>query len=279
MMKRMLLSYIDFFANHPLIIILGAGLLDFVLELLGTRPFFRVIDSSPAYRFAKYLFFGAIILSLIGSWVFEKIVVEKARFQNAAETLGMECHIKNYLPAEALLRLPVLIRGERRDIVSPILSGRHQKANVILFNYRYSRTQSGGETLVVYFRTVLAFSSKRLQVPPFSLFPKKPGDRIMANFFNNGDIKFKEDSGFSGRYQLRSKAPDLLRQFFSPELRRVFTQSEVKWAAGGAGDTFIMFKDGLTDEQVKTTDFKSYLEEAYRIFKTALAQHSMPKKR
>jgi hypothetical protein len=56
------------------------------------------------YRFAKYLFFGAIILSLISSWAFEKIVVEKARFQNAAETLGMECHIKNYMPAEAILK-------------------------------------------------------------------------------------------------------------------------------------------------------------------------------
>ena len=86
-MKRMLLSYTHFFDSHPFIIILGTGLLDFVLELLGTRPFFRAIDSSPAYRFTKYLFFGAIILSLIGSWAFEKIVVEKARFQNAAETL------------------------------------------------------------------------------------------------------------------------------------------------------------------------------------------------
>lgn len=101
----------------------------------------------------------------------------------------------------------------------------------------------------------------------------------MGDFFKNGDINFKADSGFSRRYQLRGEASDLLRQFFSPELRRVFTQSEVKWAAGGAGDTFIMFKDGLTDEQVKTTDFKSYLEEAYSIFKTVLPQHSMPKKR
>jgi hypothetical protein len=127
-----------------------------------------------------------------------------------------------------------------------------------------------GKPLLSSFRTVLAFSSKRLQIPPFLLFPEKSGDRVMANFFNNGDINFKEDSGFSRQYLLRGKAPDLLRQFFSPELRRALTQSEIKWGAGVAGGTFIMFKDGLTDEQVKTTDFKSYLEEAYSIFKTVL---------
>ena len=271
-MKEMFLSYMDFFANHPFIIILGAGIIGFALELLETRPFFKTIDSSTIYHFVMNLFFWVIVLSLIGSYTFQKLVIEKARFQKAAETLGMECHIKHYRPAETLLNVPVLIRGERRDIVSPILSGSYQEANVILFHYRYSCTESAGESLEVYFRTVIAFSDNKLRVPPFSLFPKGLGDRIMAIIYSGGVINFNEDLGFSSRYCLRGEAEDPLRRFFSPELRNAFTQSEFDWAAGGAGDTFIIFKDGQTDEQVVATHFEPYLEEAYNIFKTVLSQ-------
>ena len=270
MIKKVLNDIINIFGNYPIYIIMGMGLIYSILELLESRSFMKVIYSNSLYQFTKNTFFTLIFLSVIGAFVYRSIFVEIDKFKRAAKTLNLSCHLKSHPKADELLYSPVLKRGERRNTVSPILSGRYNDAQVLLFNYRYGQTESAGESYSFYFRSVVAFSVKGHQVPDFSLHPAQFGDRLFEKIFGADYLKFEEDPEFSRRYKINGPDTKILKHFFGPNLRRAFIKSQTKWAAGVTGDYFIIFRDSKTDDRVDSEEFASYLNEVYMIYKAVL---------
>jgi len=270
MIKKVLNDIINIFGNYPIFIIMGMGLIYSILELLESRSFMKVIYSNSLYQFTKNIFFTLIFLSVIGAFVYRTIFVEIDKFKKAAKTLNLSCHIKNHPIADKLLYSPILKRGERRNTVSPILSGRYNDAQVLLFNYRYGQTESAGESYSFYFRSVVAFSIKGHQVPEFSLHPAQFGDRFFEKIFGADHLKFEEDPEFSRRYKVNGPDTKILKHLFSPNLRRAFIKSQTKWTAGVTGDYFIIFRDNKTDNRVDSEEFASYLNEVYMIYQAVL---------
>lgn len=270
MIKKVLNDIINILGNYPIYIIMGMGLIYSILELLESRSFMKVIYSNSLYQFTKNIFFTLIFLSVIGAFVYRAIFVEIDKFKRAAKTLNLSCHLKNHPRADKLLYSPVLKRGERRNTVSPILSGRYNNAQVLLFNYRYGQTESAGESYSFYFRTVVAFSVKGHQVPAFSLRPAQLGDRFFETIFGSDCLKFEEDPEFSRRYKVNGPDTKILKHLFGPNLRQAFIKSQTKWTAGVTGDYFIIFRDSKTDDRVDSEEFASYLNEAYMIYQAVL---------
>ena len=270
MIKKVLNDIINIFGNYPIYIIMGMGLIYSILELLESRSFMKVIYSNSLYQFTKNTFFTLIFLSVIGAFVYRSIFVEIDKFKKAAKTLNLSCHLKNHPKSDELLYSSILKRGERRNTVSPILSGRYNDAQVLLFNYRYGQTESAGESYSFYFRTVVTFSVKGHQVPAFSLRPAQSGDRFFETIFGSNCLKFEEDPEFSRRYKVNGPDTKILKHLFGPNLRRAFIKSETKWAAGVTGDYFIIFRDDKTDDRVDSEEFAGYLNETYQIYKAVL---------
>ena len=270
MIKKVLNDIINIFGNYPIYIIMGMGLIYSILELLESRSFMKVIYSNSLYQFTKNIFFTLIFLSVIGAFVYRAIFVEIDKFKRAAKTLNLSYHLKSHPKTDELLYSPILKRGERRNTVSPILSGRYNNAQVLLFNYRYGRTEAAGESYSFYFRTVVAFSVKGHQVPEFSLHPARSGGRLFEKIFGVDYLRFEEDHEFSGRYKVNGPDIEILKHFFGPNLRRAFIKSQTKWAAGVTGDYFIIFRDSKTDDRVDSEEFASYLNETYMIYQAVL---------
>ncbi|MDY6790197.1 MAG: hypothetical protein SWH54_02905 [Thermodesulfobacteriota bacterium] len=270
MIKKIFNDLIYIFGEYPIYILMGMGLIYSIIELVETRSFMKVFSANSLYQSTKSIFFTLIFLSVIGAFVYRSIFVEINKFKRTARTLNLNYRLKNHPTADKLLYAPVLKRGERRSIVSPILSGRYKDAQVIVFNYRYGRTESAGESYGFYFRSVVAFSVKGHQVPTFSLHPVQLGDRLFEKIFGGDDVKFEEDAEFSRRYKVSGPDSIVLRTFFGPNLRRAFIQSPTKWAAGVTGDHFIIFRDSKADDRVDSEGFAPYLNEVYMIYQTVL---------
>jgi len=270
MIKKVLNDIITIFGNYPIFIIMGIGLIYSILELLESRSFMKVIYSNSLYQFTKNTFFTLIFLSVIGAFVYRAIFVEIDKFKRAAKTLNLSYHLKDHPKADELLFSPILKRGERRYIVSPILSGRYKEAQILLFNYRYGQTESAGESYSFFFRSVVAFSVKGHQVPDFSLHQAQFGDRFFETIFGSNYLKFEEDPEFSRRYKVNGPDTKILKLLFGPNLRQAFIKSQTKWTAGVTGDYFILFRDSKTDDRVDSEEFAGYLNETYQIYQAVL---------
>lgn len=270
MIKKVLNDIINVFGNYPIFIIMGMGLIYSILELLESRSFMKVIYSNSSYQFTKNTFFTLIFLFVIGSFVYQAIFVEIAKFKRAAKTLNLSYHLKNHPIADKLLYSSILKRGERRYIVSPILSGHFKDAQVLLFNYRYGQTESAGESYSFFFRSVVAFSVKGHQVPEFSLHPAQFGDRFFEKIFGGNSLQFEEDPEFSSRYKVNGPDNKILKHFFGPNLRLAFIKSQTKWTAGVTCEYFIIFRDSKTDDRVDSEKFAGYLNETYQIYQEVL---------
>ena len=270
MIKKIFNDVILIFGDYPVYSLMGIGLIYSILELLESRSFMKDFFSNSFYQFTKDIFFTLLFLSIIGAFVYRSIFVEINNFKRAARTLNLSYHLKSHPKAEKLLYSPILKRGERRNIVSPILSGRYNDVQVILFNYRYGRTESAGESYSFYFRSVVVFSVKGHQIPEFSLHPAQLGDRLFGTIFGSNYLKFEEDLEFSDRYKVNGPDTETLKHFFGPNLRQVFNKSQTKWAAGVTGDNFIILRDSRTDDRVNSEKFAGYLNEAYLIYQAVL---------
>ena len=270
MIKKVFNDLIYIFGEYPVYTLMGMGLIYSIIELIETRSFMKVFSSNSLYQSTKSVFFTLIFLSVIGAFVYRAIFVEIDKFKKAAKTLNLNCHIKKHTIADKLLYSPILKRGERRNTVSPILSGRYNDAQVLLFNYRYGQTESAGESYSFYFRSVVAFFVKGHQVPDFIIRPAQFGDRFFEKIFGDNSLKFEEDPEFSRRYKVNGPDIGILKHFFGPNLRRAFIKSQTEWTAGVTGDYFIIFRDSKTDDRVDLKEFASYLNETYQIYQAVL---------
>jgi hypothetical protein len=265
MSKKIIDALVNLFGNHPVYIIIGMGCLYTILELLEGRSFMKGIVSNSFYSFTKNTFFTAMILSLIGAFAYQAIVVKSNIYKNVAKSLNLTCHQKNHPTADAILHSPLLRRGERRDIVSPILSGQYRDVLMLLFDIRYGRTESAGESYNFYFRTVVAFSVQDLEIPVFTLLPVRAANMFSEMIPGEKVIAFKEDLEFSSRYIVKGLENEVLKQVFSPELRRALVQSEDPWAVGVTNDHLVIFRDKQTD-LTGEDEYASYLMDAYKFF-------------
>lgn len=266
MSKKIFDVLINLFGNHPVYIFIGMGILYTVLELLEGRSFMKGVVSTSFYSFTKNTFFTVMLLSLIGAFAYQAIFVKIDTFKKAAKALDLTYHLKNHPTADALLYSPLLRRGERRYIVSPILSGQYRDVPVLLFDIRYGQTESAGESYNFYFRTVVAFSVQGRGIPAFSLLPTRLGNTFSEMIPGEKVIAFEEDPEFSSRYIVKGSETEVLKQVFGPELRRAFVQSKDKWAAGVTDDHFVIFKDRQTDDLIGEDEFSSYLMNAYTFY-------------
>ena len=271
MSRKIFDALVNLFGNHPVIIFLGMGALYFILELIEGRPFMKKVVLSSFYSFTKNTFFTVMLLSLIGAYVYQAIFVEIDKFKKAAKALDLTYHLKNHPTADSLLYSPILKKGERRYIVSPILSGRYKDVPVLLFNIRYGRTESAGESYSFYFRSVIAFSVQGLGIPAFSLLPARSRDAFSEMIFGEKAIAFEEDPEFSDRYLVKGPEKEALKQLFGPELRRAFVQSRDQWSAGVTDDHFVIFRDMKTDDRIGEDEFESYLMDAYSFYQILIS--------
>jgi len=266
MAKRIFDALVDLFGNHPVYILLGMGALYSILELIEGRSFMKGLVSSSLYSFAKSAFFTVLFLSLIGAFAYQAIFVEIDKFKKAARALDLTYHLKDHPTADVLFCSPLLRRGERRDIVSPILSGPYKGTPVVLFNLRYGRTESAGESHSFYYRSVVAFSVQGQGVPAFSLVPAREAGALFERIPGENAVPFEEDEAFSRRYVVKGLEPDVLKRMFGPDLRRALVQSPEPWAGGTTGEHLVLFRDGKTDDRVQEDAFAAYLEDAYALF-------------
>jgi len=268
--KRIFDALVDLFGNHPVYIILGMGVLYSILELIEGRSFMKGLVSNSLYSFAKSAFFTVMLLSLIGAFAYQAIFVEIDRFEKAAEALDLTYHLKDHPTANVLFCSPLLRRGERPDIVSPILSGPYKGIPVVLFNLRYGRTESAGESHSFYYRSVVAFSVQGQRVPAFSLVPAREAVALFERIPGEKAVPFEEDEAFSRRYVLKGPEPDALKRVFGPDLRRALVQSPELWTAGVVGEHLVLFRDGKTDDRIEGDAFAAYIEETYALYRTLM---------
>jgi hypothetical protein len=271
MNKRIFDALVDLFGNNSLYILVGMGALYALLELLEGRSFMKGVASNSFYSFSKSAFFIIMLLSLIGAYAYQAIFVKIDTFKKAARSLDLTYNLKDHPTADTLLCSPLLRRGERRDIVSPILSGQYRDVSVILFDLRYGRTESAGESYNFYFRTVAAFSVRGKGIPEFSLLPAQSGGSFSEMIPGEKAVPFEGDPEFSSRYAVRGLETGALKQVFGPELRRAFVQSGHQWAGGVTNDHFIIFRDRQT-ELTGEDELVSYLRDAYMFYQIMLTK-------
>jgi hypothetical protein len=269
--RRIFDAIADLFGNHPIIILLGMGVLYAILELLEGRSFTKGVVSHSFYSFFKTAFFALMLLSLIGAYAYQEIFVKIDTFRKVAKTLELTYHMKDHPTADALVRLPLLRRGERRDIVSPILSGQYRDVPVILFNIRYGRTESAGESYNFYFRTVVAFSVQGQGIPEFSLLPVCSEERFSERIPGERDVTFEEDQEFSGRYRVKGAKTGALERLFGPELRGALMQDKDPWAGGVSDEHLVIFRDRQTDLKGED-EVVSYLMGAHGFYHMMVTQ-------
>lgn len=265
MSKKIFDALVNLFGNHAVYIFIGMGLLYTVLELFEGRAFMKGIASTSVYSFTKNTFFTVMLLLLIGAFAYQTIFIKIATFKKTAKALNLTCQLKNHPTADTLIFSSFLRRGERRDIVSPILTGKYRDVPVLLFDIRYGRTESAGDSYNFYFRTVVAFSVQGLGIPAFSLLPTRSGNPFSEMIPGEKTIEFEEDPEFSRIYTLKGQEKKVLKQIFGSELRRVFMQSEDQWAAGVTDDHFVIFMERQTD-LIEIDEFASYLMNAYAFY-------------
>jgi len=272
MIKKLLSDLINILGNYPGFSLMGIGLLYAILELLEGRSFMKVLDSSSFYHSIKSIFFTFVFLLVIGSFVYQTIFVEIDKFKKTAKRLDLNYHLKNHPDADKLLHTPILRRGERRYIVSPILSGSYNDTQILVFNYRYGQTESAGDSYSFYFRSIVAFSVRGQQVPEFLMLPAQLGDRFFETIFGSDNLHFEEDQEFSRRYKVKGPDREALINLFGLGLRQTLKKSQAEWAAGVTDDYFVIFRDGKTDDRIDSEEFTDYLNEAYMIYQAALTE-------
>jgi hypothetical protein len=112
---------------------------------------------------------------------------------------------------------------------------------------------------------VVAFSVQDLEIPVFTLLPVQAANMFSEMIPGEKVIAFKEDLEFSSRYIVKGLENEVLKQVFSPELRRALVQSEDPWAVGVTNDHLVIFRDKQTD-LTGEDEYASYLMDAYKFF-------------
>ena len=176
-----------------------------------------------------------------------------------ATQMGFDFHGGNFYPEQSILKSPLLSRGYRRGF-GPAITGKHEDVEILVFEHVYSEPKESSDSGDKrYFRTVTVIHSSDFSIPEFVLVKKGVGDRVLEKVFGSESIHFEDDSRFSEIYALTGQNQDSARNFFTPELRAVFTNSKKKWAAGGIDNQLILMLDDEPDEQLEPEEFVDYL--------------------
>jgi len=206
------------------------------------------------------IFFGFLVWPAYKDW---KERTRKLRI--AAADLGLTYHDGKFRPEPSLLQSRLLRRGFRRQF-GPAITGEYEGVEILLFDYRYVRSEASDSVDRSYLHTVVVFSAPEIEIPDFVMVREGFGDRIFKRLFGNRDIEFEGDSAFSKRYLLAGPIQKAVRDLFGSELRAAFIRTEKKWAAEAMENRLILFPDDQSDERVKAEDLANYVQEAWAIF-------------
>ncbi|MEE2639696.1 MAG: hypothetical protein VX768_03650 [Planctomycetota bacterium] len=100
-------------------------------------------------------------------------------------------------------------------------------------------------------QTALIFEASDVELPEFTLFPKKQGWLGSLKKWMNGDgLVFDDDPGFTDRYSLHGLNSEAIRVLFTPELRKHLAANP-GWSIRAKGNLLILFQ-----HQVRVPDSK-----------------------
>ena len=144
--------------------------------------------------------------------------------------------------------------GERRygDTFEPFTAGHSHKwgfticgtknqAPFTAFEYRW--TTGGGKSSHTHWIGGIVWEQDKGSFPKFALSPEGWFSRL-GQLFGMQDIDFVDSPEFSRMYRLKGPNEPLIRQLFTPEIRRFFEATPNQLVAGG--DRFLFwFRNGL----------------------------------
>jgi len=130
-------------------------------------------------------------------------------------------------------------RGHSKKI-SNVLRGQASALQIAVFDYRY--TTGGGQSSSTHSQTVLLFETPEVQFPAFSLRPENIFHRI-GQVFGLKDIDFEDAPEFSRQYLLQAEDESAIRNFFSDDAIRHFSEHTGICVEAGGG-RLIVYRSG-----------------------------------
>lgn len=157
-------------------------------------------------------------------------------------------------------------------------SGQHQQlgeAQLFVGEMSYQRTihTENGHTVKHIRQTVLVSHDAELDLPEFSLSPKRKGlvAGLLSWMGGMSDIDFEDSPTFSEEYSLHGWAEKPVRLLFNPDTRAFFSQ-RLGWSVMGKGDALAIFRHNHVIEDAEEEEFTNVALEILAQFQQAEEQ-------
>ncbi len=165
-----------------------------------------------------WLIAGSVVVVgviLIATWLHEK--KRREAFAWRTQELGYEFDPQAGEVMHApFSTLPLFSQGHGRRARNLLRGGRRDDEHWI-FDYRYAR--GGGKNKQIYHQTVIAFPTRQVDLPAFSVRPENIFHKI-GSAFGYQDIDIDEHPDFSNRYLLHGSDEDAIRALFDGNVIR-----------------------------------------------------------
>ena len=132
-------------------------------------------------------------------------------------------------------------------------------ANVSIFDYNYY------DRFTSFTQTVILFVSPDLQIPHFSLVPRRPPAAARLNTYSprNQAVEYDLLPGFSDEYELVGQDENELRKVITEELISYY-ENNIGLYTEGDGDQVIFYR---LSEIVSPSNIREFFKEGCHVFK------------
>jgi hypothetical protein len=179
-----------------------------------------------------------------------------AWMRQAAEELRF-----NFLPrgdTETLFcGFQLLSQGKRKQVLN-LMQGVANRLEVKIFDYSYDA--AGKKGVDAPRQTVINFRSPDLNLPSFSLRPKRALDKI-GTLIGHGDIVFENRPIFTRTYLLRGTNESAVRELFNGRVLS-FYEEQRDLCTEGAGFELLFYR---ANHLVPPIQIRAFLEEGFRV--------------
>jgi hypothetical protein len=181
----------------------------------------------------------------------------RQEFEKAAQALGFTFSpVGDGGIVSQFGRFQLFSRGSDRTVRN-LLEGQAHGCEVKIFDYDCSQ---GGDSSGSMNQTVLCFRAPDLDLPTFSLRPKKTLHKIAA-LFGYREVTFAGYQGFRQNYLLRGPDEDAIRRLFDVELVGFFDGYPGVSTEGG-GPLLVFYR---ASERVDPSRLAAFLDEGFKV--------------
>ncbi|MBL4700370.1 MAG: hypothetical protein JKX85_03850 [Phycisphaeraceae bacterium] len=204
---------------------------------------------------------GAII-SLVVLVIVQSIRMEKKRnllIEQLAETLGFDYTAKLRDVEKMPCSSGALFNRGRSRSAKNVMTGKVADVDVQLMDYQY--TTGSGKHSTTHRMAVAAYKVPGLKIPNFALERENFLSRI-ADKFGFSDINFESHPKFSDAFQLKGKAKQAIRAFFTPALLTQIENGLIQkdWNVQAGGSWLIIY---TTNGHIKPEELQTYLNRSF----------------